>query len=119
MNGGGEILYLFYIRGNLIEVNLWVNRTANLEQAIVEFEDNIGIFYYKGVKDENWNGVIDDGEEFYRKGTIELLPDGVKITIEDVNSNEFELSKDVSSVFAGGEYITAGTSFYPFSSRSS
>ena len=57
-------------------------RTANLEQAIVEFEDNIGIFYYKGVKDENWNGVIDDGEEFYRKGTIELLPDGVKITIE-------------------------------------
>ena len=119
VNGGGEILYLFYIRGNLIEVNLWVNRTANLEQAIVEFEDNIGIFYYKGVKDENWNGVIDDGEEFYRKGTIELLPDGVKITIEDVNSNEFELSKDVSSVFAGGEYITAGTSFYPFSSRSS
>ncbi|MBP5416853.1 MAG: hypothetical protein J6Y58_04925 [Clostridiales bacterium] len=119
VNGGCEILYLFYVRDNLIEVNLWVNRTANLEQAIVEFEDNIGIFYYKGVKDENWNGVIDDGEEFYRKATIELLPDGVKITIEDVNSNEFELSKDVSSVFAGGEYIRAGTLFYPFSSRSS
>ena len=99
------------------QITLWVNRTAYLEQVQIPMDGNVGVFYYQGYYDENWNSRRDPGESYYRKCTIELLDDGIKMTFEECNAGDIDSRYDLSSEFGGGEFIREETYFFNYADR--
>lgn len=87
-------------------------RLGTIDDATIPFSNGKGTFYFQGYDDSNFNSVEDEGEHFYRKGTIEFKNDAVVITIEDVEYAEMSknLNLDKSSLIGGGVYMTEDTS---------
>ncbi|MBP5416852.1 MAG: hypothetical protein J6Y58_04920 [Clostridiales bacterium] len=99
------------------QITLWVNRTAYMGQVRIPMDGNVGVFYYQGYTDSNWNSRRDSGESYYRKCTIELLDDGIKMTFEECNARDIDSRYDLSSEFVGGEFIREETYFFTFADR--
>ena len=85
-------------------------RLGGIDDATIPFSNGKGIFYYQGYDDANFNSVEDEGEHFYRKGTIELKNNTVVITFKDVEAEELNnnLNLDKSSFMGGAVYINSG-----------
>ena len=90
---------------------------AELREVTLPIEDNICIFYDENAIDRNYNGAIDDDEYILRKGTVELLDDGIKVTLEDITREEFVWDLNVIGMFYRNEYISAQTQYYTFDDR--
>ncbi|MCR5274535.1 MAG: M56 family metallopeptidase [Clostridiales bacterium] len=116
---GSQELTIPYIdyANKKIEVKWFFYRTATLDPVMLPYEDSIVYFYYQGYYDENYDGVIDSSEFFYRKATLELWPDGIRIQVENCDSSEIVPELDVSESFGGCYYITPGIYYYPLTSR--
>ncbi len=97
---------------NEVQISMWVYRTAELAQVKVPINGNVAVFYYKGYEDRNFNGRCDAGERFYRKGTIELLQYGVRLTIEECDASDIVPMLDVTNEFGGCQYIREQTVFF-------
>ena len=97
---------------NEVQISMWVYRTAELAQVKVPINGNVAVFYYKGYEDRNFNGRCDAGERFYRKGTIELLQYGVRLTIEECDASDIVPMLDVTNEFAGCQFIREQTVFF-------
>lgn len=103
------------IGNGYITCTWFIYRIASIDDVTLPFKDNKAVFYYQGYNDSNYNGVHDEGENYYRKATIELMTNGgVTVKVEDTTAEEsrdnMQLNK--SHEFGGAGYITAGEYAY-------
>ena len=100
-----------------ITFSWFIYRTGLLDTVIMPFAERRCYFYYHGTYDENFDGIIDDSEYYYRMGTLEFHDDGIRLCIQDCEPSEIIPDLDVSESFSGNYYVKEGIHWFPFTSK--
>ncbi len=89
-----------------IEFSWNILRIGGLD-AELPFENGKVNFYYRVWNDQNYNGEEDEGEIYFKKGTIELKDDKVHIYLTDVLEEEYNSNESliVTDDFGGSVYF--------------
>lgn len=101
-----EWFYVKSIENGLISFTWDQFRIGGLEAENLPIEYGKAKFYYQGYDDTNYNTEEDEGEHYYRKGTVTLADNKIYVNLENVTQEEFESnsSLDLTDNFGGSVY---------------
>ena len=107
-------LGLYTARDGYIWVCFSKIQDISMEWSEVRLIDNVAMSHFTFDYDVDGNGSIDPGETFYRKMTLELGDEEVKLTFENLDESEYNVNLNYG-VRVNGAYLIEDEEFYTFS----